>query len=818
MSSFLFSTSVPNLVGGVSQQPPALRLPNQAQRQENALPSAFEGLAKRPPSEHIATLVDRTEAAIHVIDRDATERYVCVFGRTGATAYLNIYDINGTAKTVHTPDGLGYINEAGLADNLRFLTVADVTFVLNRNKTVTAGAAVSPWSRNTATKIPEALVWIRQTNYKRHFEIKITKGGTTRTYFHQTGSGSGDDIGTEEIAAQLASSANSSTTVGYASNPLSNLTLVRSGNILWFYGASASDTFDIQVTDDFGGEAMSLATDSVIEFDSLPDYAPHGYLVKVLGNGGSSADDYWVRFVQNRASPSTSAIYEGYWREDVGPNQAYQLNASTMPHVLIRESNGDFRFKQADGLNTYPDFKWASRIAGDSDSAPLPIFVGQKIRDMNFFKDRLVLLSGEYISLSETGQYFNFFPTTVQEVLDTATIEVGSTSPQVMDFKSSVVYSDRLVAFSLFGQITLRGEPILSPKTVSLTPSAAFENADCRPISSGTSIFFAFNRGSYSGIREMFISNNLELQFDAVDLTAQVPQYLNGRAVKLAASTHENFVVALCDNERSSLFVYKYFNQGDNRVQSAWSKFTFRDSTILDIQFLDTDLYVVSRKASTAGNQLCLERIRLESGRVDPNSTYITSLDRRVGAASLSPSYNAGTDTTTYTLPYNATTNAQMRVVTTTGLTLQTTQVNATTLRVPGNFTSNVWAGDLYTMLYEFSEPNLRSPSLLGGVNVNNQGRFQLRYGTISYGDSAYFNVRVQIEGGNTYEYPFTGRILGSLNNTIGTASIESGNFRFPIYSRNNQVKISVVNDSPLPSNLLSAEWESLFSSRSVRR
>ena len=214
----LISSSVPNLVGGVSQQPPALRLPNQAERQENALASAFEGLTKRPPTEHVAALTNYTEAAIHVIDRDATERYVCVFGRTGSTAAIKVYDINGVEKTVNTPDGLDYINEAGIGENLRFLTVSDVTFVLNRNKTVAADAAVSPWSRSTATKIPEALVWIKQTNYKRIYEVTVVKSATTKTYSYETGTSTGSDIGTEEIARQLK--------IQYDANPHTGLTLV----------------------------------------------------------------------------------------------------------------------------------------------------------------------------------------------------------------------------------------------------------------------------------------------------------------------------------------------------------------------------------------------------------------------------------------------------------------------------------------------------------------------------------------------------------------------------------------------------------------
>lgn len=816
----LISTSVPNLAGGVSQQPPSLRLPNQCEVQENALASAFEGLTKRPPSEHVAVLKDSgselsfDSAAVHVINRSESERYVVVFGRqnSGSTSFIKVYDINGTEKTVNIPDTTAYFNEANVDSKIRCVTVADVTFVLNREKTVAASATLSPYSRSTATKIPEALIWIRQTNYKRHYKLIITKGGVTRTYFTITGTAAGDDIGTEAIAKALVSNTNNTSTSGYGYNPFSGLTAVQSGNVIWFYGSTASDTFDIQVTDDFGGEGMQLATDEVHSFDHLPDYAPHGYLVKVVGSSGNAEDDYWVRFVQDTASPSTSSIYHGFWREDMAPAQSYKLDTATMPHVLIRESNGQFRFKKADGT-TYSDFNWGNRLVGDSITSPMPAFVGKTIRDINFFRDRLVALSGEYMILTETGNPFNFFPTTVQEVLDSDPIEVGSTQPAVMDFKSSVVFSDRLIAFTPQAQLTLKGDGILSPKTVTLTQSASFENTDCSPISSGTSIFFGFDRGSYSGIREMFISNSLDLQFDAVDITVQVPQYLSGKVKKVVASTHENFVVALTSGDPSCLYVYKYFNQGDQRVQSAWGKFTFRDATILDMQFLDTTLYIVMKR----GSSTVLEKIRLESGRKDIGSTYVTTLDRRIDSG-YTASYNASTNKTTYTLPYTITDNASMSVVTKTGLVLPTTKVSSTSLSVPGDYTTNVWIGDRYTMLYQFSESNLKAPNQTGGLNTITTGRYQLRYGTVAYGNSAYFKVKVKIDAGSTFEYPFTGRILGSQNNTIGSASIESGNFRFPVYSRNNQVQISIENDSPLPSNLLSAEYEALFSDRSSRR
>jgi len=49
----LVSSSIQNLLNGISQQPDTVRLPNQAAVQENGLSDVVFGLGKRPPTEHI---------------------------------------------------------------------------------------------------------------------------------------------------------------------------------------------------------------------------------------------------------------------------------------------------------------------------------------------------------------------------------------------------------------------------------------------------------------------------------------------------------------------------------------------------------------------------------------------------------------------------------------------------------------------------------------------------------------------------------------------------------------------------------------------
>jgi hypothetical protein len=89
------------------------------------------------------------------------------------------------------------------------------------------------------------------------------------------------------------------------------------------------------------------------------------------------------------------------------------------------------------------------------------------------------------------------------------------------------------------------------------------------------------------------------------------------------------------------LYVYKYFWRGTERVQSAWSKFTFQDD-IVAVFFIESDMYLVTED----GVSTYLEKMQLESGLVDSGEDYVISLDKRRAISTLSPSYNGSTGTT----------------------------------------------------------------------------------------------------------------------------------------------------------------------------
>ena len=131
----LITTAIANLISGVSQQPWSVRLPTQAEEQVNCYSSVTDFLKRRPATRHLAELPApegdaAAGVAAHVINRDENEKYIALFSTGG----IIVRDLDGNPKSVTLEDGAAdYLAQAANAGrDLRFLTINDYTFVLNR--------------------------------------------------------------------------------------------------------------------------------------------------------------------------------------------------------------------------------------------------------------------------------------------------------------------------------------------------------------------------------------------------------------------------------------------------------------------------------------------------------------------------------------------------------------------------------------------------------------------------------------------------------------------------------------------------------------
>lgn len=795
----LISTTIPNLINGVSQQPYALRLASQCDEQINGFSSVVDGLGKRPPSKHIAKLTGVTGTAyIHTINRDASEQYIVVV-QNGS---LRVFDINGVEKTVSFPNGVSYLSSSNPVETFRCVTVADYTFVLNNSKVVKQSTTLS------ASRPYEALVWVRQGSYGAKYILTVD--GKTATYTAPDGSqaSQSSQVTTDYIATQLTTSITTSLGTGWV--------VTRYGSTIYIKRTTGA-SFAISTDDSIGDHGIEVVVSKIQRFSDLPARAVPDFVVEVVGDQTSSFDNYYVKY-----DTSGTGSASGVWKETLKGGEPITFDPTTMPHGLIRNEDGTFTFKALD---------WVARQVGDLDSNPFPSFVNRKINDIFFHRNRLGVIADENVVFSRAGDYFNFFINTATTVLDDDPIDIGVSHTKVSILRHAIPFNETLLLFSDKTQFQLGKAEILTPDTVSINQTTEYEcSLKAKPVGTGKYIYFAVNRGSYTGIREYYVDGQTEAE-EASDITGHVPKYISGSAFKIAASGNEDILVVISEKERNTIYAYRYYWSGNEKLQSSWSKWVFgANDVILNCDFIESKMYLLFQRS----DGVYLECIDLESGAVEPNWDIQVHLDRCVTQDQCSVTFNAGDvnlegdDTTTITLPYKAAANDNLQVVVgvggsrKAGVIFSDFTVNNsgtfTVLTLKGNWSGQpFFIGKPYEMRYRFSTINIKEEAVGGGQMTVGEGRIQLRRMSLLYNDTGYFRVEVTPTRRGTYTYIFSGRVVGSGKNLIGKVSIEEGKFRFPIGAKNDQVTIEIVNDSFLPCHFLSAEWEAFYAIRSQR-
>lgn len=787
----LVSRTIPNLVQGISQQPEVLRLSSQATTQENGFSSVVEGLKKRPPTNYLAKLSNTTpnNAYIHTINRDVSERYLIQI-TNGAIA---VYTTAGVSKTVTMQTGaVNYLTSTDPKGDFVAMTVADYTFILNKKK-VTAMA-----STTSTAKVEQAIYSVLQgvTNTK----YSITIDGSTFSF-------TSSDTNTETIRDGLKSACGTIANITFASIGNSSFSIIKS-----------SGTLTVSASDGYGDDASQIVGDTVQNFVDLPSPAINNMVVKITGDATNGFDDYYVQY------DSSGDV----WQESVAPSMKTTLDNTTMPHVLIRTSDGNFRFSQVDG-STYAisgtDYTvpaWGLRISGDDISAPDPSFIGRKINDMFFHKNRLGFLSDENVVMSRSGEYFAFFNETVTTVLATDVIDVASTHNKVSILRSAISFDEGILLFSDQTQFILTGaNSTITPENVSINVSTEFEaSSSVKPIGSGSNVFFAFDKGSFTGFREFYVKSDTDTK-SADDITSNIPRYIPSGVFKLAIATNENIMLALSSNEQNAIYVHQYYVTGGKRLQSAWHKWTFGTSStdkILNIDFIENTLYIVNQRS----DGVYLETMDISPAVTDASADYLTHLDRKISnsTSGVSESYNSGTNQTTITIPYTKTNTLSLVGASTgsnqAGQEISIVSQTGTSIVVAGDITSyDYFIGEDYTFTFVFSQQFIQEADAQGSRISIKEGRLQIRNWSVNFNNTGFFTTVVNPVGRSSSSTTFTGTITGT--GLLGTVNLADGDYAFAVQSESDKLTVTLASDSHLPCNFINASWQGYYVTASSR-
>ena len=811
------SRAIPTLLRGISQSADATKQPDHADIQDNANSNPVQGLTKRSGTQFLANVSSGTLGNVHIqtINRDTAERYIAVF----SNGNVKVYELDGTELTVNKPDGTTYLNTSNPRDQIKTVTIADFTFVVNTSVTAAMDTTLS------AGNITQAIVFINQVSDKTTYTLTVD--GTTAT----KDTSSDSTLSTTTVATALRNGLSG----------LSGFTLAQNGAVLHIKKNDGSN-FSIDASDTQGNTHTTVVKDSVQRFTDLPRVSPNGYVVEVKGDESTNFDNYYVKFVTNNGG----ALEEGQWEETVEAGITFKFNYGTMPHVLIRQADGNFRFARVDG-DTYTisgtDFtlpKWGERTVGDLESAPNPSFIDSKINNVIFFRNRLGFLADDNVILSRVSEFFNFFPETVLTVVDSDPIDVAASHTKVAILKNAVTMGEQLILFSDQTQFVMASSSdTFTPKTANVIVATEFESSDlAAPVGSGSSIYYLTDKGDFAGVREYITQENITLK-DAANITIHVPRLIPKNIFKFAVSTNEDVLLLLGSDNPNKLYVNRWLEGERGKILNSWSTYTFNENrTIRNIDFIGNELFLVIEEA----NGTTLEKLPFAADFVETNATFEFHLDHKVTETTtgVSVAYNSGTDVTTFTVPYRLrkkmtvvgrylASNETSTFVDTQGNTktlkagqvLQTanaTDGSTSTITISGDYRNSKFIiGEPYEMHYRFSKQRLTEQA--GGQASGEiiSGRLQLHHFYIKFEDTGFFKVQVTPENRDTSEHEFTGKFLGAASAAIGQINLESGTFRFPVMSRADSVDIDVKNDTFLPTQLSSAEFEAMFYIRSRR-
>lgn len=788
----LISEQLPNLMNGVSQQAITMRLNSQAARQVNGFSSIVEGVNKRQPLKFLAKIINGTagDCYVHTINRDTSERYVVMI----FNGSIRVFDLDGVEKTVTYPAGTGYITTATPSTSIRCVTVADYTFIVNTATTTAKAATVSPNTQG------EGFVFVRSVNYDTTYKVSVD-GVLQATYTTADAYGTNPKVSIQDVVANISSQLQTNLGAGWTVTTASPIVHVQKDD---------GTDFTLEITDTNGNSMSRAVYGSVQRFTDLPTVSKHGYIVRVTGDEGSTGDDYWLEFVADTGSGFGS----GVWEETVAPDIQVALDPATMPHTLVRMPDGSFELRH---------ISWGNRGAGDEVSAPWPSFTGKVIRDIYIDRNRLCFLADDNVIMSRAGDFFGFFRKTVTQVLDDDPIDIAATGSKVSILQYALPFNKNVVLFSDQTQFVIEAAALLASEPPAIKEITAYEiDNGAKPVAVGKTVFFTVRRGSYSSLMEYFIIPETETT-DASDVSKHVPTYIPKDVFKMAASASADMVLHLNRTERNRVYAYKYYWQGDQKMQSSHSYWEFgSDAVILNVDFINDTAFLVIQY----DDAVYLETIEVSEGVFDERQSFVTRLDRRVDETQVTMSYDSNTNRTEVTLPYVP--SADVQVVTrpaeshiegfTPYVTADVVSVVGAVVTVSGDFrTLPFFVGESYSFIYEFSKPVLKTQSQNGGMASVAAGRLQLHRWHVIYAGTGYFRAVVQAENRQPYTYTFTGKILGTSSSTAGEIELQDGVFSFRVNGKNDRTRVTIINDSFVPCYLTGAEWEGRFERRTSR-
>lgn len=783
-------------IQGISQQPPAVRLDGQCTDMVNMVPDVVDGTKSRMGTTHLNKLMakgDDNMAFHHYRRGDGDEEYFFVM-KQGAIP--EIFDRMGNRCNVTSSDApMVYLSEVqNPREDVQFMTIADVTFMLNRRKVVRAREERSPKVGATA------LVFCAYGNYGTKYQITIN-GQVAAEYKTKDGGEAShvETIRTEVIADQLFLQLQQW-------DGVSQYDISRMGTTIVITRKDGNTDFTVSTEDGAKGRDLVAIKYKVTSTDLLPSKAPEGYKVQVWPTGSKPESRYWLVAEKSEGNLVT-------WKETIAADVKLGFDKNTMPYIIERTGIvggvAQFKIRQGD---------WEDRRVGDDLTNPIPSFIDEEVPQclggMFMVQNRLCLTAGEAVIMSRTSRFFDFFRYTVVSSLDTDPIDIFSDASEVYQLKHAITLDGDTVLFSDNSQFILPGDKALTKDNALLKPATAFEvNNNVRPVATGESVMFATSEGSYSGIREFYTDSYSDTK-KAQPITSHVNKLIEGNIISMVASSNINRLFVMADKNRNVVYVYDWLWQGTERVQAAWHRWVWpTDAKVRAMFYSSETAYLIIERGDQG---VFLERMDMGDA-IEYHLDDQIRLDRKTIITFV---HDEHTDSWySSSLPWTPNHPEMLECVLTQGWPSY----------VGGSFSFQYLEehNNLYTN-FDLGEPNSVIHCVVGEyysqefeptpvVIKDSQGRTSYIdtpvVGLVHLNLDKYpdFTVEVTNVSGRKRIAKASNRIGGARNNIVGYVKPKEGIFKFPLRAKSTDATYRIKSVAPHTLQLRDIEWEGSY-------
>jgi len=372
-----------------------------------------------------------------------------------------------------------------------------------------------------------------------------------------------------------------------------------------------------------------------------------GYLVgdtvTISGGGGD-------------ATFTVDTVYgKGIWVETIDPTVSPGLDASTMPHQLKNTA-----------LNTFEllEIPWVDRLTGDDITNIPPSFVGNKINGSFFYSNRLGFLTQSNVSMSQAGDFYNFYFKTATAIADNDPIDLNTSSIRPTLLYAAVGVPSGLLLFSENEQFLMfSADAALTPQSSVIRSLSNYEmERTIHPVNDGVDVIFASRAPGY--LKVFNFSPRGEQDPPVVtEISRIVADYLPN-TMETLQSNAQNKLIWLTGPTDRYVYLQRTYGESEDGPLQAW--FRWQAPGYVHGMFIDED--EVWAVVEDGNSDYVL--LRADFNRTPATTVIQSSTGQQVNPAvdfydvASSVSYSATTLDTKCYLPFNHDNNIDTTIIT----------------------------------------------------------------------------------------------------------------------------------------------------------